>query len=235
MEYNSLAVISGASRGIGAAVARKLAEQGMGVVLLARSKDALENVAGYLQSEGLVAHPFAVDLSVSSELDAMVDFVKNIGVEVKLVVHSAGIARVGTVEEMSLADWRRVIDVNLTAPFMFSQKMIPVMKAGSQFIFINSVAGKQSFPEWAAYSASKHGLKALADTLRQEVADRGIRVTTLYPTSVDTMLHNDLPYDWDRKKMLKPRDVADAVLYLMRQPAHITINEMDMGNIAGTF
>lgn len=235
MDYDSLAVISGSSRGIGAAVARALAEEGIGVVLLARSKDALEHVAGYLQSEGLAAHPFVVDLSVSSELDDMVKFVKDIGVEVKYVIHSAGVARVGKVEEMSLADWRRVIDVNLTAPFMLSQKMLPVMNAGSQIIFINSVAGKQTFPEWSAYSASKHGLKALADTLRQEVKDRGIRVTTLYPSSVDTMMHNELPYEWDRTKMLKPKDVANAVKYLLKQPINITINEMDIENIAGTF
>jgi len=152
-----------------------------------------------------------------------------------MVIHNAGTARVGKIEEMPASDWRRVIDVNLTAPFFLTQKVLPLMKSGSQFVFINSVAGRQSFPEWAAYSASKHGLKALADTLRLEVAEKGIRVTTLYPSSVDTLLHDDLPYDWERSKMLKPRDVANAVAYLLKQPDNITINELDIENCAGKF
>ena len=230
-----LAVISGASRGIGAAIARSLAEQEYGVVLLARSKEALDGISGYLFSEALHAYPYPVDLSVSSELDGVVKHIKKIDGTVDMVIHNAGIARVGKIEEMSLADWRRVIDVNLTAPVMLTQKLLPMMKSGSRFVFVNSVAGKNSFPEWAAYSASKQGLRAFADTLRMEVAERGIRVTTLFPASVDTMLHNDLPYNWDREKMLKPNDVAKAVVDLTKQPAYVTVNEMDIESTAGHF
>jgi NADP-dependent 3-hydroxy acid dehydrogenase YdfG len=136
---------------------------------------------------------------------------------------------------MSLADWRRVIDVNLTAPFMLTQKILPLMKKDSQFVFINSVGGRQTFPEWSAYCSYKFGLKAFADTLRQEVAKRGIKVTTLFSASVDTVMHSELPYNWDRSKMLKPKDVANALVYLLNQSPEVVIKEMDIENIAGTF
>lgn len=235
LTVSKFALVTGASRGIGAAIARAISEQGIGVVLLSRNEQALSEIAGYLQAEGGLAWPLAADVSLAGDLDKVVDFMKKLGGDLRLLVHCAGIAKVGRIAEMSPADWRRVIDVNLTAPFMLTQKMLPLMRKGSQIVFVNSVAGKNSFPEWGAYSASKQGLRALADTLREELRDNGIKVSSLFPTSVDTMLHHDLPHDWDRSKMLKPKEIAKAVVQLMNLPSDVTINEMDIENLAGRF
>ncbi len=235
LPVSKLAIVTGASRGIGATISRVLAEHGMGVLMLARSEQGLSDVSNYIQAEGGYPFVLPVDLSLASDVEKVVRFVDQFEGDLTTVIHNAGIARVGKIENLSLADWRRVLDMNLTAPFMLTQKLIPKMKSGGQFIFVNSVAGKTAFPEWAAYSASKFGLRAFADTLRQEVRSKGIRVTTIFPSAVDTKLHEDLPYNWDRSKMLKSVDVANAVIYCIKQPASININEIDMENMAGIF
>lgn len=232
---NKLAIITGASRGIGATISRVLSEKGMGVMLLARSAQALGEVASYIQSEGGYAIPLPADLSREEDLEQVVKYVDDFDGDLSVVVHNAGYASVGKVEEFKAEEWQKVLDINLTVPFRLTQKLLSRMKSGSHFIFVNSIAGKTTFPEWSAYSASKHGLKAFADTLRQEVRDKGIRVTTIYPSSVDTAMHYELPYDWDRSKMLKSADVAKAILYCIQQPSNISINELDLENISGTF
>jgi NADP-dependent 3-hydroxy acid dehydrogenase YdfG len=232
---SKLAVVTGASRGIGASVARLLAEEGLGVLMLARSAQALGEVAGYIQSEGGFAIPLPADLTKEDDLNQIVHYVESFDGDLSVVVHNAGYAKVGKVSDFSFEEWDKIINLNLSVPFRITQKLLPKMKSGGQFIFINSVAGKTTFPEWSAYCASKFGLKAFADALRQEVRGSGIRVTTIYPSSVDTSLYDTLPYDWDRTKMLKSTDVAKSVMYCLRQPANITVNELDLENSTGTF
>ena len=231
---SKLAVVSGGSRGIGAAIARMLCEENITVALLARNAEALRQVSDYLQAEGGDARPLIADVSLATDVDKVSDFVKKHGA-LNYLIHNAGLARTGSVSEMSVADWKRTIDVNLTAPFVLTRQLLPMMKANGHIIFINSIAGRQTFPEWSAYCASKHGLKAFADTLRMEVAPRGIKVTTIYPSAVDTPLHDTLPYDWDRQKMLKPKHVAEALRFIIRQPDEVHIPEMDLTHAAGLF
>ncbi len=232
---SNLAVITGAGRGIGAAIARMFAEEGIAVLLLARNKQALEDVAAYLEAEGGAPHVLAVDISVAADLEKVTAFVKSFNGKLRYLVHNAAVARVGKISGMAVADWRRTLDVNLTAPFSLTQRMLPFMTDGGHIFFINSVAGKQVFPEWGAYSASKFGLRALADTLRLELAADGIKVTTLYPSAVDTPLHEDLPYNWEREKMMKPQNIADALKYIIHQPANICVNELDLASVNGLF
>ncbi len=232
---SNLAVITGAGRGIGAAIARMFAEEGIAVLLLARNRQALEDVAAYLEAEGGTPHALAVDISVTADLEKVTAFVKSFGGKLRYLVHNAAVARVGKIAAMSMADWRRTLDVNLTAPFSLTQKLLPLMAGGSHIFFVNSVAGRQVFPDWGAYSASKFGLRALADTLRLELAGEGIKVTTLYPGAVDTPLHEELPYNWEREKMMKPQNVAEAVRYIIRQPGDICINELDLASVNGLF
>ena len=232
---SKLAVVTGAGRGVGAAIAKKLSQNGYTVLLLARAETELNRVAQNIKAEGGKAHTLAIDLTKENDLDKAAAFVDAFDGKLSLLVHNAGIAKIGKIEETSLKDWRETLDINLTAPFLLTQKLIGKMESGSQIIFINSIAGKQAFPEWGAYSVSKFGLKAFADTLRREVQNKGVRVTTIYPSSVDTSLHDSLPYDWDRSKMLKTDDVANAVLYCIKQSANVQINEIEMENMAGHF
>ena len=229
------AVITGAGRGIGKAIALALAKEGFGVLLTARSEDQLRAVQEEIRSGGGNAAYLMLDLSFPRAIEKSASFFNTYSGKTSLVVHNAGIAKVGAVAEMTVDDWQIVQDVNVRAPFLLTQKLLPLMAKGSQIIFINSVAGKQSFAEWGAYCASKAALKALADTLRAEVQPQGIRVTSIYPAAVDTPLQDTIPYNWDRTKMMRAKDIAEAVLYCVRQPQAVRINEIDLENSAGTF
>ncbi len=235
MQASKLAIVTGASRGIGAAVAREMAEQGFAVLLIARNAEALNRVANYLQAEGGQVYTLSGDMTKETDIARVEQFVTRFAGDLSVLVHNAGISRVGPIRDFAPEDWRRIIEVNLTAPFLLTRALLRHMNRGSQIVFINSVAGKQAFPEWGAYNASKQGLRALADTLRQEAADTGIRVTSIFPAAVDTPLHDKLNLGWDRKQMMQPLDIARAVMYCVRQPSNIRINELDLSNMAGTF
>lgn len=231
-----LAVVSGASRGIGAAIARSLAEHQLGVVLLGRNKENLNKVVDYLKAESGMAMAFPCDITKPKDVQKLAQMIAKTDTKIELLVNNAGISKTGSVEEFSYSDWQAVIDTNLNGSFLLTKSLLPFMtEQRGQIIFINSVAGKQSFPEWSAYNASKAGLRALADTLRAELNPRGIRVTSIYPAAVDTPLHDDLPYEWDRSNMMRGSDIAQAVLYCYKQAPTVRINEIDLENISGTF
>ncbi len=235
MFSSKLAVVTGASKGIGATIAKELSENGFTVLLVARNEDGLNQVAGYIQAEGGSAFAVPADITKPEGINQISEFVDTFNGKLNLLVHSAGIARVGRLENFSAENWRNTLETNVTGPFLLTRKLIPQMPKGAQVIFINSVAGRQAFPEWGAYAVSKFALRALADTLRAELAEREVRVTSIFPASVNTSMHDTLPFNWERSKMLRSRDVANAVLYCMKQPPGVRINEIDLENSAGTF
>ena len=232
---SDLALITGASKGIGRATALKLAIEGVEILATGRNVADLESLKDEILAAGGTCHIHPAELTNDSDLNVLIDEITKSGKRLKLLVHSAAVAKVGKVEEMKKADWQDVIETNLSAPFYLTQKCLPLLNSGSQIIFINSRAGKQSFSEWAAYCASKHGLRAMADVLRAEVSVKGIRVTTIYPASVDTPMQTGLPYDWDTSKMMQPEDVARAVIDCFKQPANVTITDLELQNPAGIF
>ena len=232
---DNLALITGASKGIGQAIALALASEKLEIVVTARNEQRLRAVIDEIKKQGGHSSYIPADLSEPDQLQQLVDDLKRKNGKLDLLVHSAGIAHVAPAAELPPAQWQETIAVNLTAPFLLTQKCLPLLQKGSQIIFINSVAGKSAFPEWSAYCAAKAGLRAYADVLRQEVRERGIRVTTIFPSSVDTEMHDRMPYDWDRKKMLRAEDVARVVVYCYRQPQGVVIKEIDVESSAGVF
>lgn len=232
---SKVAFITGASKGIGRAVALEAAACGLDLIITARNKTELNNLAKEIESKDQQCYIFKADLNQLSEIKNLLHEVDQINRQISLLVHSAGVAKVGLVKDMSIEDWYLNLNSNLTAPFLLTQKLLPAMDKNSQIIFINSVGGRQSFAEWSSYCASKFGLKAFADSLRQEISGDGIRVTTIYPASVNTPMQDSLPYDWDRSKMLHAEDVARAVMYCYNQPKSVLIKELDMENNAGVF
>ncbi len=233
-QMSDLALVTGASKGIGRATALALSKENVQVIATARNVQELESLQNEIQSANGKCQIFPADLNKETDLVELVNEVKKAG-NLSLLIHSAGIARVGSVGEMKKSDWQDVVETNLSTPFYLTQQCLPMMKAGSQIVFINSVAGKQVFSEWAAYCASKYGLRALADALRQEVSANGIRVTTIYPASVDTPMQAGLPYDWDTSKMLQPEDVANAVVQCYQQPQSVLIKDLEIQNPSGIF
>ncbi len=226
------AVITGASKGIGRATAALAAEENLSVLALGRDENDLQSLKNEVGKGNI--YPLSADLTAANERAEIVSFLKQNTVSVNLLVHSAGIVSLGSVAEMPEQEWRQVLEVNLTVPFLLTKELLPFMKNGSQIVFINSVAGRQAFPDWSAYCVSKFGLRALADTLREETESRGIRVTTVFPAATDTPMQDGIPYGWDRKKMLQAADVAKATMFCYKQPTSVLIKELDIQNMAGT-
>lgn len=232
---SKFALITGASRGIGHSIAFALAREGLHVIVTGRDEKALGELKRKIDSDRGVCTYVVADLGDSREIDKLAESVAEITGSLDLLIHSAGIARVGKVADLTLQDWYDSLSVNLTAPFYLTRKCLLYLKRDALIVFINSVAAKNSFPEWAAYSAAKAGLAAFVDVLRKEVQDKGIKITSVFSASVDTPMQDNLPYKWDRSRMLTPDQIAQIVLDCYRKPGKVLVKNIDVENIAGTF
>lgn len=211
-------LLSGAGAGIGAAIARALAERGDELVLLARS----ESRAAELRKEYAGARTVVADLADPLGLSAAVAG-QELPDRLDSLVHVAGFVELGPVGETPADVWRRTMDVNLLAPAELTRILLPALRAArGQVVFVNSGSGLRANPEWSAYAASKHGLKALADALRAEEAGAGVRVTTVYPgrtaTGMQEKVHEQEGKAYDPSAWIAPESVATAVLTALDLP-----------------
>jgi NAD(P)-dependent dehydrogenase (short-subunit alcohol dehydrogenase family) len=216
-----LAVVTGASRGIGLAVAEVLASAGAKVVRLARSLS--EGRHG-----GFVDLP--CDLSRASEITAVAGRILADHGTPAVVVQNAGLWLLAPFEETPLEDLDRLLALNVRAPFLLAQQLVPAMAAARSglHVTIGSVCDHQAFPGNSAYTASKFGLRGLHESLVAEYRGSGVRCTLISPASTDTTIWD--PVDPDsrpgflrRAQMLRPGDVAEAVLFVATRPPHTEI------------
>ena len=215
-------LVTGAGSGIGEVVARRLHDRGDDLVLLARSEQRAEQLrAAYDGATVLVAdldHPESVGgLALPDRLDS--------------VVHAAGIVRLGPVAELSVDDWVSQLRVNLVAPAALTRVALPALRAArGTVVLVNSGAGLSASPEWAGYAASKHGLRALADSLRAEEAAHGVRVSTVYPgrtaTPMQEEVHRQEGREYDAGSWIRPDTVAAAILHVLDLPRDATIPDV---------
>ncbi len=233
------ALITGASRGIGKAVALTLARQGIRVVLVARSHNDLLAVQAQIQAEGGRAEVFPADLADLSTLPQRLQALLDRFGPCDVLINNAGMAYVGPLATLPLADWQRVIDLNLTAAFLCAQAVLPDMRRQHSGAIINviSIAGKRAFPNWGAYCASKFGLMGFSQALAEEERQYGIRVTSLCPGSVDTPIWDTdtVRVDFDRSKMLSPEWVADLIAYILRLPTGAVVEDLTLMPAVGAF
>jgi NADP-dependent 3-hydroxy acid dehydrogenase YdfG len=225
------ALVTGASRGIGAAVAHRLAGAGARVALLARTANALHALARELGG-GALAIP--CDLREPGAADIAARALAAAGIECPdVVVNNAGAFLVAPAHETSVDRFRETIEVNLTGPFSVVRAFLPAMRARGtgHIVTIGSIADRATFPGNAAYAASKYGLRALHEVLRAELRGTGVRATLVSPGPVDTDLWE--PVDPDhrpgftpRARMLDADAVADAVHYAACVPATVNVDEL---------
>jgi NAD(P)-dependent dehydrogenase (short-subunit alcohol dehydrogenase family) len=217
-----LAVVTGASRGIGAAVARALAGAGARVVRVART-------VSRQRDERYLDVP--CDLTDERQVEALAGSV--IGAEgvPAIVVNSAGGFLLQPLERTSAADFDAQIALNLRGAFLLARTFLPSMRdaGGGSFISVGSVADHTGFPENAAYAASKYGLRGLHETLAAEYRGTGVRLTLVSPGATDTTIWD--PFDPERRPgfpsraaMLRPEDVADAILFAATRPDHVQVD-----------
>ncbi len=229
------ALITGASSGIGKATALEFAKAGIDVALVSRSIDKLTAVVHAAAATGVKAKAYELDLAAVEQVQEQIKLIALDFGGIDILVNNAGIGYIGSLSETPLADWLTVINLNLTSVFQCIVGILPTMRSrGGTIINVASIAGKQQFPGWGAYSVSKAGLIALSKTVAAEERDRGIRVTAICPGAVNTELWDALDSDFDRKAMLTPQVVAQSILHTALLPKSAVIEELTLMPSAGS-
>ena len=221
-------VVTGASSGIGAATARALAVPGATLILNGRNEAALAGVAEEVRGLGAQAEVRAADLNDDAALDR---FASGLPDRIDVLIHSAGVVQLGPVAELDVRDLDRQFRVNVRVPFLLTQRALPALRAAKGLaVFVNSGAGLRANPEWSGYAASKFALKAIADALRAEEAEHGVRVTTVYPGRTATPMQQEVrrqegkPYD--PAAFVTPEAVADLIAGVVRTPPPATVPDL---------
>jgi NAD(P)-dependent dehydrogenase (short-subunit alcohol dehydrogenase family) len=230
-----VALVSGASRGIGRAVATAFAREGARVGLLARGRAELERAAGAIEAAGgstLIVPGDAAEDGVASRA---VEAVLNRFGRLDCLVTAQGAGTFGPLEESQLAEWEAMLRANLTATYLLCRAALPPMLAARRgtIVAVVSLAAVRAIPGCAAYTASKAGVLGLTRALAAEVRGRGVRVAALCPGAVDTPFWDGIPSPPDRGRMLRPEAVAEAALLVAAQPPGAFVEEIVLAPTPG--
>ena len=225
-------LITGASRGIGRAIAEKLAGEAHTLLLHGRDREALTETCRSVEGKSGTAVPLVYDLRDPVAIQKMVDEIGD--APLAGLINNAGIAFVKPLESITLDEWQTTIAVNVTAPFLLTQKLLRLLSAGSAIVNILSVAAKTGFPNWSSYCMSKFALEGFSQAVREELRPRGIRVLNIYPAATATEIWNSVEGDWPREKMLKPEEIAEAVSYALSRPGEVAVENIALQNVTGT-
>ena len=229
-----VALITGATQGIGLAIARALADEGCNLVVCGRDQNRLHQIAAALSRKRIqvLAHPCDVrdEQSVSDLFKAARQRFRRLDI----LINNAGIAHPDfPVAKLPAEVWFDVIATNLTGLFLVTKAAVPLMKRGSIIVNNLSIAAKQVFPGSSAYNASKHGALGFTNTLREELRSKGIRVIALLPGATDTAIWNTLWPSAPRKKMILPAVIAQALVAALKVPPQSTVEEISILPSAG--
>jgi NADP-dependent 3-hydroxy acid dehydrogenase YdfG len=221
-----VALVTGASRGIGLAIAGRLGRMGARVAICARNAQALERAASELRQQGTEALAVPADVTHSAEVAALVERARSTLGPTDILVNNAGIGVFGPVHELAEADWDQVLDTNLKAVFLVSKAVVPEMirRRTGHIINISSLAGKNAFARGGVYCASKWGLLGLTYCMAEDLRALGIRVSAICPGTVATEFSPHAGQD--PAKMLQPEDVAHAVAAVVTQAPQSFISEV---------
>jgi 3-oxoacyl-[acyl-carrier protein] reductase len=222
-----VAVITGAGRGIGEAIARKLALMGAAVVLTARDRARLEQVQADIEQRGGTASVLVCDLTDPSAVAELGEKVEAEHGRCDILVNNAGVGVLHKpLIDLPVQDWDLVMNTNLRAPYLMIRALAPLMIAArsGHIINISSLAGKSALPQGAAYSASKWGLNGLTYSVAEELRQFNVRASVIAPGSTDT--HFGDGGTKDRSKMIQPEDVAEVVAMLVTQAPTSFVSEV---------
>ncbi len=232
-----VAVVTGASRGIGLAIAQALLAEGCTVVATSRRISAQPKKSGSRQPITDNRSPItAVQCDVRDERSVAILFaaVKKRFGHVDILINNAGMAHpLRNIEDLPLETWREVLETNLTGMFLCTRAALPLMRKGGVIVNNLSVAARGVFPGESAYCASKHGALGFTDTLRAEVRGRGLRVVSLLPGPTATDIWNQFMPEAPRDKMMSPETVARAVVNAIALPENVSVEELRLGPTGG--
>ncbi|WP_054950559.1 SDR family oxidoreductase [Numidum massiliense] len=227
---NKVAIVTGASRGIGEAVAKAFAREGVDLALIARNESELQQVSADIREKGRDCLVIPTDVRNEDEICGAVRRTLDHYGKIDILVNNAGIGLFKPVQDTALDEWNCVLATNLTAPFLFSREVLPTMveRGQGQIINISSDVGKRTIPKGAAYCASKFGIHAFSGALAKEVRKLGIKVGVISPGMTDTYFNESEQGDPEKKGWLLAEDIAEAVVFMASRPRHALIDELEI-------
>ena len=235
--HRRVAIITGASSGIGAATARKLAAEGIAVSLAARRSERLEALAKEIEESGGECLIVETDVTVRAQVEALVEETVNTFGRVDILINNAGVMLLSYMRNAHVDEWEKMIDVNLKGPLFGIGAVMPIMReqGSGHIINVSSMAGRRVFPSGAVYCGTKFGLHAITEGLRSELGHKNnIRATIIAPGVVATELTHHITDEDVNKRVeamqsmdsLTSEDIANAIHYAIEQPAHVNVSEV---------
>jgi len=232
-----VALVTGASSGIGEATALALAGEGAAVALAARRADRLEALRDKLAADGAKVTTLELDVTSEAACRSAVDQTREQLGGLDIVINNAGVMLLGPILDADTEDWRRMINTNVLGLMYVAHAALPhlVAQGSGEIVNVSSVAGRVARLGSGAYNASKWAVNAFSESLRQEVTERGVRVTLIEPGAVATELTDHITHEEARRqskewtqsiRILAPDDIARAIVYVVTQPPHVAINEV---------
>jgi 3-oxoacyl-[acyl-carrier protein] reductase len=215
-----IAVITGASRGIGRATSLRLADR-YDIVALARNRAELDSLAREIATKGGACHVCAADITDPDAVNAALD-----GVDAQVLVNNAGIGITKPFLELTRDEWHRMVDVNFNAIFDVTRAVLPAMVArkSGHVVVVGSITGRTAYPGGACYSATKHAVMGLTESLMLELREHGVKVSIVNPGSVATHFSERSDASW----MLAPDDVAEAIARIVDTPPDVLVHRMEI-------
>ena len=232
-----MAIVSGASSGIGRAIALGLAREGMSLCLLGRNKEQLLVTARTATSSSPKVAVYQVDLSSEQDISCLIQRLEQEVGHVDVLVHAAGDIVLGDMNSSTIDDLDRQYTVNLRAPYLLTQKFLPRLKARrGQVVFINSSMGVHARANVGQYAATKHALTAVADSLRDEVNSDGVRVLSIFAgrtaTAMQETIHRLENKAYEAQLLLQPEDIASIVIHALTLPRTAEVTDIHIRPLA---
>jgi NADP-dependent 3-hydroxy acid dehydrogenase YdfG len=230
-----VAIVTGASSGIGAATARALADEGMSVALAARRAERLEALAADIEDGPGEALVVPTDVTDRAAVDALIEETVDAFGGLDVFVNNAGVMLLQAVADADPDDWEAMVDVNLSGLMYASKAALPHLRGGGDLVQVSSVAGRTTSETAAGYNATKWGVNGFTDALRKEETENGVRTTLIEPGAVETELQEHIPDEEVQRRVegwvesmdaLQPADIAAGVCYAVGQPRHVSVNEL---------
>ena len=238
MSDSPVAIVTGASSGIGEATARRLAHDGARVVLAARREDRLNELKSEIEDAGGTALVVPTDVTDREAVQALADKTKSEYGQIDVLVNNAGVMPLTLLHNMRTDDWYQTVDVNLYGVLHAVEAVLPTMmeQGSGHVVNVSSTAGRRVYPGGAVYSATKYAVRALSEGMRQELGpSHGIRVTCIEPGAVSTELTDSIGDEEIKQMMqkmfakmtpLEPERIAEAIAYAVSAPASTTVSEV---------
>jgi NAD(P)-dependent dehydrogenase (short-subunit alcohol dehydrogenase family) len=233
---SKVAMVPGASRGIGRAISIALAQEAATVVLAARSIQKLQETADQVTKAGGKAEIVVTELTEEESIKNLVKVTHEKFSRLDILVNNAGVTHSAKLEETTTEDWERCMQVNVRAPFILCREALGLLKKSQAGYIINiaSVVGVKGYPLQSAYTSSKHALRGMTISLAEELKGSNIRVHLLCPGGVDTELVQKVRPDIKRDELMQPEEIAELVLYLVTHKGNAVIDELHIRRATST-